>query len=407
MPRRLGLPDEARFEGKGLSYRLPPIDEITAHHVVVVGGGDSALDTALSLRTIAEVTIVHRREAFSAYAFSQKRLAEADIKLVTNGEIVELLGNDHLERVVVARTDGSTVECPADLLMVSIGQAPELQRHRALGARPGRLAPVGQRGHGGRHAGALRRRRLRRVPRQGQDDHDGRGRGFDRRGVGRALPDEHQLDRARPRRDGVPRSHARRGRYRSHPRTAEMDRFPETKGAAAAGDKSPAAAALYSPRREAPGVGSQGRTCSPREPEVLRSLEGARVGVGPHLASPASPDGEGGGADLRLAVEERLRTPGVPGPVPGRPAVLVEAVVRAVLGVHAAARLERHEPAQAEGADAVVVGRVAHERHPVAVRRRLPHVELVAQRREQLLQDAHVLRFAAQLRGRRDGSGSG
>jgi len=126
MPRRLGLPDEARFEGKGLSYRLPPIDEITAHHVVVVGGGDSALDTALSLRTIAEVTIVHRREAFSAYAFSQKRLAEADIKLVTNGEIVELLGNDDLERVVVARTDGSTVECPADLLMVSIGQAPEL-----------------------------------------------------------------------------------------------------------------------------------------------------------------------------------------------------------------------------------------------------------------------------------------
>jgi thioredoxin reductase len=127
MPRRLGLPDEARFEGKGLSYRLPPIDEITARHVVVVGGGDSALDTALSLRTIAEVTIVHRREAFSAYAFSQKRLAEADIKLVTNGEIVELVGKDRLERVVVARTDGTTVECPADLLMVSIGQAPELR----------------------------------------------------------------------------------------------------------------------------------------------------------------------------------------------------------------------------------------------------------------------------------------
>ena len=125
MPRRLGLPDEARFEGRGLAYRLPPIDEITARHVVVVGGGDSALDTALSLRSIAEVTIVHRREAFSAYAFSQKRLAEADIKLVTNGEIVELVGQDHLERVVVALTDGSSVECPADLLMVSIGQAPE------------------------------------------------------------------------------------------------------------------------------------------------------------------------------------------------------------------------------------------------------------------------------------------
>ena len=125
-PRRLGLADEARFEGKGLTYRLPPIDEVHAHHVVVVGGGDSALDTALSLRTVADVTIVHRREEFSAYAFSQQRLAEADIKLVTNGEIVGLVGRDRLERVTIARTDGSTVECPADLLMVSIGQVPEL-----------------------------------------------------------------------------------------------------------------------------------------------------------------------------------------------------------------------------------------------------------------------------------------
>ncbi len=125
-PRRLGLADEARYEGKGLTYRLPPIDEVHARHVVVVGGGDSALDTALSLRTVAEVTIVHRREAFSAYAFSQQRLAEADISLVTNGEIVGLAGGDRLERVIIARTDGSTIECPADLLMVSIGQVPEL-----------------------------------------------------------------------------------------------------------------------------------------------------------------------------------------------------------------------------------------------------------------------------------------
>ena len=126
-PRRLGLADEARFEGKGLTYRLPPIDEVHAQHVVVVGGGDSALDTALSLRTVvANVTIVHRREEFSAYAFSQQRLAEADIRLVTNGEIVGLAGDDRLERVIIERTDASTLECPADLLMVSIGQVPEL-----------------------------------------------------------------------------------------------------------------------------------------------------------------------------------------------------------------------------------------------------------------------------------------
>ncbi len=126
-PRRLGLADEERFEGKGLAYRLPPLDEIRARHVVVVGGGDSALDTALSLRTVAEVTIVHRREAFSAYAFSQQRLAEADIRLITGGEIVGLAGRDRLERVIVSLADQATLECPADLLMVSIGQVPELR----------------------------------------------------------------------------------------------------------------------------------------------------------------------------------------------------------------------------------------------------------------------------------------
>jgi ferredoxin/flavodoxin---NADP+ reductase len=126
MPRRLGLAGEERFEGRGLAYRLPPIDQVRAHDVVVVGGGDSALDTALSLRTVAGVTIVHRRDAFSAYVFSQQRLAEADIRLITNGEIVELQGEDRLERVVVALSDDTTVEVPADLLMVSIGQVPEL-----------------------------------------------------------------------------------------------------------------------------------------------------------------------------------------------------------------------------------------------------------------------------------------
>jgi len=130
-PRRLGIPDEARFEGKGLTYRLPPLEEIEARRVVVVGGGDSALDTALSLREVAEVTVVRRRDRFRGFAHTQDRFLEAGIGLVSNGEVVGIRGADRLESVVVKRTDGSVVEVPADLVLVSIGQVPELSGVRA------------------------------------------------------------------------------------------------------------------------------------------------------------------------------------------------------------------------------------------------------------------------------------
>ena len=125
-PRRLGVPDEERFIGRGLAYRLPPLEEVRAKRAVVVGAGDTALDTALSLREVAEVTVVRRRDEFRAYAHTQDRFAEAGIDVVSNGEVVELKGEERLQSVVVRHTDGSTVELPADLMLVSIGQVPDL-----------------------------------------------------------------------------------------------------------------------------------------------------------------------------------------------------------------------------------------------------------------------------------------
>jgi thioredoxin reductase (NADPH) len=134
-PRRLGLEDEERFLGKGLAYRLPPLEEVRARRAVVVGGGDTALDTALSLREVAEVTVVRRREEFRAFAHTQDRFAEAGIEIVSNGEVSALKGRERLESIVVQRPDGSSVELPADLVLVSIGQVPDLSgfEHWGLG----------------------------------------------------------------------------------------------------------------------------------------------------------------------------------------------------------------------------------------------------------------------------------
>ena len=124
-PRRLGLPEEHRYIGKGLAYRLPPIEQVRAKRAVVVGGGDTAVDTALSLRQVADVTLVHRRERLNAYAFSQRKLEESGLSMVTGGRVVELRGDGPLESVIVDR-EGERLELPVDLLLVSIGQTPDL-----------------------------------------------------------------------------------------------------------------------------------------------------------------------------------------------------------------------------------------------------------------------------------------
>jgi thioredoxin reductase len=140
-PRRLGLPDEDRFLGKGLAYRLPPLEQVRARRAVVVGGGDTALDTALSLREVADVTVVRRRDEFRAYAHTQDRFADAGIEVLSNGEVVGLKGEDRLESIVIRRTDGSTDELPADLVLVSIGQVPDLSgiEHWGLGLRGAKI----------------------------------------------------------------------------------------------------------------------------------------------------------------------------------------------------------------------------------------------------------------------------
>lgn len=125
-PRRLGLDDEDRYLGKGLAYRLPPLEDVRAKRAVVVGGGDTALDTALSLSEVADVTVVRRRDEFRAFSHTQDRFAEAGIEVVSNGEVVSIKGRERLESILVRRPDESMVELPADLVLVSIGQVPDL-----------------------------------------------------------------------------------------------------------------------------------------------------------------------------------------------------------------------------------------------------------------------------------------
>jgi thioredoxin reductase (NADPH) len=101
MPRP--LPAGAEYEGRGVTYFVPHPDEHAGKDVVVVGGGDSAVDWALALHPIASsVTLVHRRDAFRAHQHSARRMREAGVEVLTPYTVSGVHGDGVVERVDIS-----------------------------------------------------------------------------------------------------------------------------------------------------------------------------------------------------------------------------------------------------------------------------------------------------------------
>jgi thioredoxin reductase (NADPH) len=129
--RWLGMPSEEKFKGFGVSacatcdgffYR--------GKEVIVVGGGNTAVEEALFLTNFAsQVTIVHRRDHFRAERILQDRLFKhPKIKVVWDSAIDEIRGADNPSKVTHVRLKnvktGSVREVPADGVFIAIGHAP-------------------------------------------------------------------------------------------------------------------------------------------------------------------------------------------------------------------------------------------------------------------------------------------
>jgi thioredoxin reductase (NADPH) len=121
------LPAANGFAGTGVLFFVPHLADLTGHAVVIVGGGDSAFDWALSLSPLAKsVTLVHRRDKFRAHAATVARVQALPVEIIVNAEVTELVGHDRVTGVRVLPKGGSPRLLPADTVVAALGFTADL-----------------------------------------------------------------------------------------------------------------------------------------------------------------------------------------------------------------------------------------------------------------------------------------
>ncbi len=131
-PNKLDVPGYDTFLHHGVEYAVKDPETYRDKKVVIVGGGDSALDWVLILKDIAsELTLVHRRDGWRAHANTVTQTMEAvekgEVRLRTFHEVREIHGADDVEGVTIFdnRTD-EDVDLECDAILTFLGFKPDL-----------------------------------------------------------------------------------------------------------------------------------------------------------------------------------------------------------------------------------------------------------------------------------------
>lgn len=136
VPRQLGLPSEAEFQGRGISYCATCDGEFySGKQIAVIGGGNSALEEAVSLTRFADrVTIIHEFDHFQAHPYAVRQAQEnPKIHFLMAQRVVEFRGGDQLESVITEdKRTGEQHEVGVRGCFVFIGYTPNTQHLKGV-----------------------------------------------------------------------------------------------------------------------------------------------------------------------------------------------------------------------------------------------------------------------------------
>lgn len=121
VPRKLKVVGEDKYQNKGIYYQKLP-QEARSKRIVVVGGGDTAVESAVQLtQQGAAVTVVHRGDAFTAQEKSVDNLKKLGVPIIYHSTVSKISGTDRLEMVEITDKAGNKKNISTDILVICIG----------------------------------------------------------------------------------------------------------------------------------------------------------------------------------------------------------------------------------------------------------------------------------------------
>lgn len=122
-PRKLNIEGCQQFEDINLHYHVKDMNKYRGQNILLLGGGDSAVDWALMLEPIAKkVTLVHRRDRFRAHEHSVEKLMSSNVEVLTPYIPSSIIGTEKIEKVILEKVKSDeTIDIEVDSVLCNYG----------------------------------------------------------------------------------------------------------------------------------------------------------------------------------------------------------------------------------------------------------------------------------------------